>query len=92
MPRIPKKTAHPDTSNLAKPNQRQKAKQSSKTETLVVLLQRKQGVSIAEMILATGWQSHSIRGFMAGALKKKLGQSVTSTKSKSGERRYHVTA
>lgn len=92
MPRTPKKTANPDITDAAKPNQKQKAKQSSKTETLVALLKRKQGVSIAEMMSATGWQSHSIRGFMAGASKKKLGQPVTSTKSKSGERRYHIAA
>ena len=62
----------------------------TKSATLVSLLKRKQGVSVAEMISATGWQAHSIRGFLAGALKKRLGKTVTTSSSKSGERRYHV--
>ena len=66
------------------------ARAGTKSAILVLLLQRKQGVSIAEMILATGWQAHSIRGFLAGALKKRLGLPLTTTLSKSGERRYHV--
>ena len=68
------------------------ARTGTKSETLVSLLRRKQGVSIAEMMSATGWQAHSIRGFLAGALKKRLGQPLTTTVSKSGERRYHVAA
>ncbi len=67
-----------------------KTRQNSKTNTLIALLKRKQGVSIPEMMHATGWQSHSIRGFMAGTLKKKFGHTASSTKSKFGERRYHV--
>ena len=63
---------------------------STKSAALVALLKRKQGVSIAEMMLATGWQAHSVRGFMAGTLKTKLGHTATSTKTKAGERRYHV--
>ena len=62
----------------------------TKSATLVSLLRRKQGVSITEMMSATGWQAHSIRGFLAGALKKRLGLAVITSSSKSGERRYHV--
>ena len=39
---------------------------------------------------ATGWQAHSVRGFMSGALGKKMGLAVTSTKAEDGERRYSV--
>ncbi len=66
------------------------ARAGTKSATLVLLLQRKQGVSIAEMMSATGWQAHSVRGFLAGALKKRLGLPLTTALSKSGERRYHV--
>lgn len=42
---------------------------------------------------ATGWQSHSVRGFLSGALKKRLKLGVVSEKdAKTGERRYHVAA
>jgi hypothetical protein len=39
---------------------------------------------------ATGWQAHSVRGFLSGALGKKMGLMVTSTKAEDGERRYSV--
>jgi hypothetical protein len=39
---------------------------------------------------ATGWQAHSVRGFLCGALGKKMGRTVTSTKAEDAERRYSV--
>ncbi|MBI5942288.1 MAG: DUF3489 domain-containing protein [Caulobacterales bacterium] len=50
----------------------------NKTELMVQLLTRPQGASIVAMSEATGWLPHSVRGFMAGTLKKKLGMTVTS--------------
>ena len=41
---------------------------------------------------ATGWQAHSVRGFLSGALGKKMGLTVTSTKAEDGERRYSITS
>ena len=60
----------------------------SKLDTLEKLLKRKNGASIAEMTKATGWQQHSVRGAMAGALKKR-GNTITSDKS-DGTRRYRI--
>ena len=60
----------------------------SKLDTLEKLLKRKNGASIAEMTRATGWQQHSVRGAMAGALKKR-GNTITSDKS-DGTRRYRI--
>jgi hypothetical protein len=57
-----------------------------------VLLQSKEGATVAEMTGATGWQAHSVRGFLSGSLKKKLGLEVTSTKSAAGERRYRMAS
>ncbi len=85
MSRTPKKNVNPDIADKIASDSKSKTRQISKTETLIALLKRKQGVSILEMMEATGWQSHSIRGFMAGTLKKKLGHTATSTKSKSGD-------
>ncbi len=61
----------------------------SKLDQLETLLTRKQGASIAEMIAATGWQQHSVRGAMAGALTKKRGLIISSQKH-DNIRRYHA--
>ncbi len=47
---------------------------------IIALLQRPEGASIAEIVEATGWQAHSARGMISGALKKKLGLAITSAK------------
>ena len=60
-----------------------------KLDQLEALLIRNNGASIAEMIEATGWQQHSVRGAMAGALRKR-GLVITSDKS-DGTRRYFVS-
>jgi len=51
-----------------------------KQARLVELLRHAKGASIAEMVKATGWQAHSVRGAMSGVLKKRLGLTITSTK------------
>ncbi len=64
-----------------------------KQDAVLALLRRPTGASIAEIIKATDWQPHSVRGFMSGALKKRLKIDVVSEKdAESGERRYHVAA
>lgn len=63
-------------------------KPASKLDTLEKLLKRKNGASIAEMTSATRWQQHSVRGAMAGALKKR-GHAIASEKI-DGSRRYRI--
>src|SRR4029077_17507492 len=60
----------------------------TKQAQVIDLLRRPQGASIAELVKATGWQQHSVRG--AIALKKMLGLAVTSKKAEDGERRYWI--
>lgn len=67
-----------------------KTKTASKLDTLEDLLKRKNGASIAEMAKATGWQQHSVRGAMAGAIKKR-GHTIVSEKAE-GTRRYRIEA
>ena len=57
---------------------------------LIAMLQRPEGATIAEIVTATKGQSHTVRGAFAGALKKKLGLSVTSEKVEGGERVYRL--
>ena len=66
------------------------ARQGSKTAKVLDLLKRSGGASLKELMKATGWQAHSVRGFLSGTLGKKMGIAVTSTKAEGGERRYSV--
>jgi hypothetical protein len=68
-----------------------KTRSGTKQEQVIALLRRKQGATIAQIVAATEWQAHSVRGFFAGALKKKLGLTVTSEKVGGGERTYRIT-
>lgn len=77
-------------STAAKPKVDAKAKPISKGEQITALLKKAKGASIAELMKATGWQSHSVRGFLAGSLKRK-GIFVESEKVKD-ERRYRISA
>jgi hypothetical protein len=62
----------------------------TKRERMLTLLSQPAGASIEEMMQATNWQQHSVRGFLAGTVKKKLGFSLTSVKPDDGVRRYHI--
>lgn len=62
----------------------------SKRNLIMSMLRRKQGASLAEMQTASGWQAHSLRGFMSGTVKKLLGLKLQLIKPKDGERRYSI--
>ncbi len=63
---------------------------TSKTSTLLKLLRSNKGASMAQMQQASGWQAHSVRGFLAGTVKRRLGLTVLSKVSQSGERLYSI--
>ena len=63
-----------------------------KGETITALLKQVTGATLAELTAATGWQAHSVRGFLSGTLKKKLGYTVESERGDDGVRRYRITA
>ena len=67
-----------------------KSRQGSKTEMILDLLKRPGGVSAKELMETTGWQAHSVRGFIAGTVSKKMGLTVVSTKAEDGARTYSV--
>jgi len=62
----------------------------TKLAALVVALRRPQGAISLQLMLATGWQPHSVRGAISGMLRKKLGLNVVLAHNVSGERVYRV--
>jgi len=66
------------------------ARDGSKTATILEMLKRPGGATAKELRKATGWQPHSLRGFISGTLGKKMGLTVASTKGEDGERTYSV--
>lgn len=63
---------------------------TSKQQRCLDLLARRDGATLKELVAATDWQAHSVRGFLSGTIKKKLGISVTSTRDADGARRYRI--
>jgi len=74
------------TTEQSKPRTRENSKQAE----VIRMLQRAEGATIPQICEATGWLAHTVRGTFAGALKKKLGLTITSDKPQGGERVYRV--
>lgn len=82
--------AKPASKKVAKPKEAAEAREGSKKSIVLELLRRPKGATLAELAKATGWQNHSIRGFISGTLSKKMGLTVESTKNEANERAYCV--
>jgi hypothetical protein len=66
------------------------ARQGSKTETILAMMKQPGGSTLRAIMEATGWQAHSVRGFISGTLGKKMGLTVASVKGDDGERTYSI--
>jgi hypothetical protein len=82
-----------NTSAAAEPAPKTRTpREGTKQAKLIAMLRAPNGATIEEIMAATGWQSHTVRGAMAGALKKKLGLEVTSEKVEDRGRVYKLPA
>jgi len=64
----------------------------TKTEKILDLLKRPGGVTLQELAKMTGWQPHSVRGFLSATIGKKMGTPVESFKSSEGDRSYRLSS
>jgi hypothetical protein len=55
------------------------------------LLRRPEGASLKELMKATGWLAHSVRGYLSGTISKRMKLSLVSAKNEDGKRRYSIT-
>lgn len=65
-------------------------RENSKLANLIALLRRREGATLEQMMKTTGWQAHSVRGAMSGAIGKKHGLNVVSEIASSGSRTYRI--
>jgi hypothetical protein len=80
------KSGPTNTASKGKPAARRESKQTQ----VIAMLRRPRGASLDEIVKATGWQRHTVRGAISGAIKKKLGRKVLSEKCDDGARAYRI--
>jgi hypothetical protein len=90
LPVAPKKTRPAKHANPAV--DASSAREGSKKAEILALLRRKGGATLQELMSATDWQAHSVRGFLSGTLRKKMGLTVESAKRQDGERVYSIVS
>lgn len=87
--------ADPGSTEKTTPSKRPRnsaPREGSKTTIILELLKRPGGATLQEIMDATGWQKHSVRGFLAGTVGKKMGLALVSEKGEDGTRRYSIQA
>ena len=67
-----------------------RTRENTKQGQIIAMLQRPEGATIGQIVEATGWQPHTVRGTFAGAFKKKLGLTLSSSKDDHGQRVYRI--
>ncbi|MEZ0191166.1 DUF3489 domain-containing protein [Ralstonia solanacearum] len=72
------------------PRKAPRTRENSKQAKVIEMLRRSGGATVSQICQETDWQAHTVRGMFAGALKKKLGLTITSEKTSDGERVYRI--
>lgn len=87
-------SVHPDvaTATASTPAASTRPKKVSKQDTVLELLRQTEGATIDELMDATAWQAHSVRGFLSGTARKKLKLNLISDVVGNGVRRYRVVS
>ena len=92
-----KSTRQTKSASVDKPSQksaddqkRVPSKPRPKQAEVIGMLRQPQGSTISAIMDATGWQPHSVRGFFAGVVRKKLGLTLRSEKPNDGDRIYRI--
>ncbi len=75
---------------VKKTSPQQTRKSATKSEIIVKLLRRRSGASIAELQKVTGWQAHSLRGFISGSVRKRMKLHVTAERRSGADLRYSI--
>jgi Protein of unknown function (DUF3489) len=92
--RVPKRADRSPSSNRkaipGKPSNT--PRHGSKKAKIIALLKRPGGAALEQLQKATGWQAHSVRGFLSGTLKKKMGLRIHSSKLPNSARTYRLTS
>ena len=66
------------------------ARAGTKTSQILDLLKKPGGAALTQIMAVTNWQAHSVRGFLSGTLRKKMGLTVISEKGQNGDRVYSI--
>ncbi|MBX3584407.1 MAG: DUF3489 domain-containing protein [Rhizobiaceae bacterium] len=91
----PKPTKRKKVANAtqqSKPATKSETSKNTKAELILKKLRTSKGVSIDMLITETGWQAHSVRGFLSAVVKKKLALDLVSESGKDGARRYRIAS
>jgi Protein of unknown function (DUF3489) len=86
----PKRASKPARAAKASDGATKLPRADTKQARVIAMLKRPSGATVEQIIKATDWQPHSVRGFFAGALKKRLGIEVTSEQPEGGKRVYRI--
>jgi len=87
--KITNKKTGPRRNRMISPEERD-PKAVSKHDQILELLRGKHGATLEDLQKVSNWQPHSVRGFLSGTVKKRLGLKLQSSKSSDGQRRYTV--
>lgn len=88
---IARKTAKPASPKRSAPASKSAVRSATKHDRIIAMLRTSAGATIASLVTATEWQQHSVRGFLAGVVRKKLGLNLVSEQTDKG-RVYRIRA